>query len=97
MEKILKEMPEITRPIPDGVVTAPTAVLAAGAESPAAPHAAEPKLIPEFFYQESVPPPEVLRPFDLPAPPAAPAPAPAPAWAPAPATPAPPPPSTPPA
>jgi penicillin-binding protein 1A len=95
MEKILKELPETTRPIPDGVVTAPTAVLTAGAESPAVPHTIEPKLIPEFFYQESVPPPEVLRPFDLPAPP--PAPAPAPAWAPAPAIPAPPPPSTPPA
>jgi penicillin-binding protein 1A len=94
MEKILKEIPETIRPVPDGIVTAPTAVLPAGAESPAAaPQAIEPKLIPEFFYQESVPPPEVLRPFDLPAPP----PAPAPAWAPAPAIPAPPPPGTPPA
>jgi glycine/D-amino acid oxidase-like deaminating enzyme len=99
MEKILKEMPETTRAVPDGVVTAPTAVLAPGAESPAVPHPVESKVIPEYFYQESVPPPEVLRPFDLPAPP--PAALPPAAVTPAPFTPAPvtpaPPPSAPPA
>jgi penicillin-binding protein 1A len=104
MEKILKEMPETTRAVPDGVVTAPTAVLTSGVEAPAVQQPVESKVIPEYFYQESVPPPEVLRPFDLPpSPPAAPPPAavvPAP-FTPAPFTPAPvtpaPPPSAPPA
>jgi penicillin-binding protein 1A len=67
MEKVLKEMPEVPRNVPDGVVTAPMAVLAPGAESPQQP-TGEPKVVPEFFYQESVPPAEVLRPQELPAP-----------------------------
>jgi penicillin-binding protein 1A len=90
MEKVLKEIPETARAVPDGVVTAPTAVLTPSAESPTTPQPVEHKVIPEFFYQESVPPPEVLRPFDPPALPAAPVP-PAPAPVPVP------PPSAPPA
>jgi penicillin-binding protein 1A len=69
MEKVLKDIPEAPRSAPDGVVTAQMQVLAPGGEGQAAPQAAEPKLVPEYFYQESVPPAEVLRPLlDLPAP-----------------------------
>jgi hypothetical protein len=60
-------MPEVPRNVPDGVVTAPMAVLAPGAEAPLQP-TGEPKIVLEFFYQESVPPAEVLRPQELPAP-----------------------------
>jgi penicillin-binding protein 1A len=68
MEKILKDMPEMARSAPAGVVTAQMQMLTPGAEGPAAPQAAEPKLVPEYFYEESVPPPEVLRPLlDVPA------------------------------
>jgi hypothetical protein len=39
------------------------ALLAPGSDSnPNQLPATEPKIVPEFFYQESVPPPEVLRP-----------------------------------
>ncbi len=72
MEKILKDMPETARNIPDGVVTAPMSLLAPGAESPSPQ--AELKVVPEFFYQESVPPPEVLRPQEPPPPPPPPTP-----------------------
>ncbi len=67
MEKILKDMPETARNMPDGVVTAPMSLLPPGAESPSPQ--AELKVVPEFFYQESVPPPEVLRPQEPPPPP----------------------------
>jgi penicillin-binding protein 1A len=72
MEKILKDMPETARNIPDGVVTAPMSLLAPGAEAPSPQ--AELKVVPEFFYQESVPPPEVLRPQEPPPPPPPPTP-----------------------
>jgi penicillin-binding protein 1A len=60
MERILPEVPEIARTLPEGVVSVPMGPL--GGES---------KLVPEFFYREAVPPPEVLQP---PAPPVQPAP-----------------------
>jgi penicillin-binding protein 1A len=66
MEKVLKDMPEVARSVPEGVVTVPMAVLAPGAESPPS-QTTEPKVVPEFFYQESVPPAEVLRPQEPPA------------------------------
>ncbi len=58
MEKVLGEIPEMSRSMPDGVVTVPTL------QFPAPP--GEAKTIPEFFYREAVPPLEVLQP---PAPP----------------------------
>jgi len=77
MEKVLKEIPEISRATPDGVVTAQMQVLAPSGEGSPGPQPAEPKLVPEYFYQESVPPAEVLRPLlDLPAPVVAPPPPP---------------------
>lgn len=55
MEKVLDDIPEVTRTVPAGVVSVPTA--------PYAPAAGEPnRLVPEFFYQEAVPPREVLQP-----------------------------------
>jgi penicillin-binding protein 1A len=62
MDKVLKEIPEAPRSVPVGVVSVPVmGVLGEG------------KLAPEFFYQEAVPPPEVLQPivpqFALPGPP----------------------------
>jgi penicillin-binding protein 1A len=63
MEKVLKEFPEVPRIVPEGVVSVPMALLAPGSDSnPNQLPATEPKIVPEFFYQESVPPPEVLRP-----------------------------------
>jgi penicillin-binding protein 1A len=63
MEKALKDVPEMPREMPPGVVVVPTGPYpAAGGET---------RLVPEFFYREAVPPPEVLQP---PAPPGAPAP-----------------------
>jgi penicillin-binding protein 1A len=59
MEKILKDLPDSQRNMPEGVVAVPMAVLAPGSD--ALPHT-ESKVVSEFFYQESVPPPEVLRP-----------------------------------
>ena len=57
MEKVLGEIPEMQRSLPDGVVTMPTVQLAApGAEN------LPPRTVPEFFYREAVPPPEVLQP-----------------------------------
>jgi penicillin-binding protein 1A len=58
MERILPEVPEISRTLPEGVVSVPMGPL--GGES---------KLVPEFFYREAVPPPEVLQPPPPPAPP----------------------------
>ncbi len=55
MEKVLDDIPEVTRAVPAGVVSVPTA--------PYAPAAGEStRLAPEFFYQEAVPPREVLQP-----------------------------------
>ena len=64
MEKVLSEYPEMSRSVPEGVVAVPTV------QYPAA--GAEPKTIPEYFYREAIPPPEVLQP---PAPPVQPPPA----------------------
>ena len=54
METVLKDTPQTSRELPAGIVTMPTAPVAASA--------GEGKLVPEFFYEEAVPPPEVLRP-----------------------------------
>jgi len=54
MEKVLKDVPEMAREMPEGVVVIPTGPY------PAAP--GENRMVPEFFYKEAVPPPEVLRP-----------------------------------
>jgi penicillin-binding protein 1A len=54
MEKVLVEIPEMSRSMPDGVVAVPTL------QFPAPP--GEAKTIPEFFYREAVPPLEVLQP-----------------------------------
>jgi penicillin-binding protein 1A len=61
MEKVLGEIPEMPRATPEGVVIVPTMQYPAPA--------GETKTIPEFFYREAVPPPDVLQP---PAPPPAP-------------------------
>jgi penicillin-binding protein 1A len=64
MEKVLSEFPEMPRSVPEGVVAVPIAQFSApGAEA---------KTVPEYFYREAVPPPEVLQP---PAPPVQPPPA----------------------
>jgi penicillin-binding protein 1A len=65
MEKVLGEYPEMSRSVPEGVVAVPTL------QYPA-PAAGEAKTIPEYFYREAIPPPEVLQP---PAPPVQPPPA----------------------
>jgi penicillin-binding protein 1A len=61
MEKILEDLPETPRSPPAGVVSAPMGPL------PGAP--GEFKTVPEYFYRESVPPPEVLNPAPPPQPP----------------------------
>src|SRR5260221_11700948 len=54
MEKILKDVPEMPREMPPGIVVLPTGPYpSAGGES---------RLVPEFFYREAVPPPGELRP-----------------------------------
>src|SRR5437588_1961301 len=53
MERTLKDIPEMPREMPPGVVVVPTGPYPAGGET---------RSIPEFFYKEAVPPPEVLRP-----------------------------------
>jgi penicillin-binding protein 1A len=60
MEKALKEIPEMPREMPPGVVVVPTGPF------PATP--GDTRLAPEYFYQEAVPPPEVLRPEPPPQP-----------------------------
>src|ERR1700704_4043386 len=76
MEKVLKDIPEMPRSTPPGVVTVPVMTLP-GEDAAPAPSGA-PKLVPEYFYQEAVPPPEVLQPpapieppklFEIPNPP----------------------------
>jgi penicillin-binding protein 1A len=54
MEKVLADVPEGTRTVPDGVVMVPT--------GPYPPLPGDNRLIPEFFYREAIPPPEVLQP-----------------------------------
>jgi penicillin-binding protein 1A len=56
MEHVLKDMPEQPRSVPPGVVAVPT--MGITGEST--------KLVPEFFYQEAVPPPDVLQPLPPP-------------------------------
>ena len=79
MEKVLKEMPEVMRHVPPGIVTMPVVALPPSGADPDA--AAEPRVIQEYFYREAVPPPEVLRPPEIAPlftpPPAPPAPGPA--------------------
>src|SRR5689334_18800759 len=53
MERALKDTPDMPREMPPGVVVVPTGPFAAGGET---------RAVPEFFYKEAVPPPEVLRP-----------------------------------
>jgi len=59
MEKVLGELPEMPRTMPEGVVVVPTV--------PYPPPPGETKLVPEYFYRESVPPPDVLQPPPVPA------------------------------
>src|SRR4029077_9545755 len=59
MEKVLKEFPETPRTVPEGIVTAQMQTLPPSGEGPLPPQPIEPKLVTEYFYQESVPPPEV--------------------------------------
>jgi penicillin-binding protein 1A len=54
MEKVLGDIPETPRNVPDGVVMVPTGPY------PALP--GDTRLVPEFFYREAIPPPEVLQP-----------------------------------
>jgi penicillin-binding protein 1A len=54
MEEILAGVPEAARNVPDGVVMVPT--------GPYPPLPGDNRLIPEFFYREAIPPPEVLQP-----------------------------------
>jgi len=58
MEKVLHDLPEMSRNVPPGIVAVPTGPY------PALP--GESKMVPEFFYRESVPPPEVLQPAPAP-------------------------------
>jgi penicillin-binding protein 1A len=60
MEKVLKDIPEARRTVPPGVVSIPMGPL------PGTP--GDSKAVPEFFYKESVPPPEVLNPAPPPEP-----------------------------
>ncbi|HSU78696.1 MAG TPA: penicillin-binding protein 1A [Burkholderiales bacterium] len=60
MEKALKDVPEMPRDMPPGVVVVPTGTFP--------PTAGDTRLVPEYFYQEAVPPPEVLRPEPPPQP-----------------------------
>ncbi|HYD55438.1 MAG TPA: penicillin-binding protein 1A [Burkholderiales bacterium] len=54
MERVLKDIPEEPRRIPPGVVSVPMGPLPGAL--------GEGRSIPEYFYQESVPPPEILNP-----------------------------------
>jgi penicillin-binding protein 1A len=58
MERVLAEYPEILRSVPEGIVAVPTGPLAGEST----------KMVPEYFYREAVPPPEVLQPLPPPAP-----------------------------
>jgi len=54
MEKALHDAPELARDVPEGVVMVPT--------GPYPPLPGDNRLLPEFFYKEAIPPPEVLQP-----------------------------------
>ncbi len=58
MEKALKDVPEMPRSAPPGVVSVPVMGMQG-----------EGRLLPEYFYREAVPPPEVLQPPPQVAPP----------------------------
>jgi len=58
MEQVLPDYPEILRSVPEGVVAVPTGPLTGEST----------KMVPEFFYREAVPPPEVLQPLPPPVP-----------------------------
>jgi penicillin-binding protein 1A len=62
MERVLNDIPEMGRTMPPGIVTMPT--------GPYPSLAGESRVVPEFFYREAVPPPEVLQPPPAPAEPA---------------------------
>jgi penicillin-binding protein 1A len=66
MEQVLKDLPEQPRAVPPGVVAVPTLTYPSAG--------GDPKVVPEFFFQEAVPPPEVLQPLPPPVQPAAPLP-----------------------
>ena len=65
MEKVLNDYPEMSRTAPPGVVAVPIVAY------PTAPGEAA-RMVPEIFYAEAVPPPEVLQPPPAPLPPALP-------------------------
>jgi penicillin-binding protein 1A len=75
MEKALKDVPEMPREMPPGVVLVPT--------GPFPNVSGETRAVPELFYQEAVPPPELLHPQPSPSPAVAPTPAPPPTPTPA--------------
>src|SRR3954466_10002198 len=54
MERVLKEVPEMPREMPPGIVVLPT--------GPYPTAAGENRVVNEFFFREAVPPPEVLHP-----------------------------------
>jgi penicillin-binding protein 1A len=58
MEHVLPDYPEMFRSMPEGIVAMPTGPLAGEST----------KLVPEFFYREAVPPPDVLQPLPPPVP-----------------------------
>jgi penicillin-binding protein 1A len=58
MEQILGEYPEAARNLPEGIVSLPTGPLTGEST----------KLVPEYFYREAVPPPDVLQPLPPPLP-----------------------------
>ncbi len=60
MDRVLKDIPEEPRTLPPGVVSVPMGPL------PGAP--GDSRAVPEYFYSESVPPPEVLSPAPPPEP-----------------------------
>jgi len=66
MEKVLGEYPEMSRTAPPGVIAVPIMTV------PTQPGETA-KLVPEIFYTEAVPPPEVLQPPPAPLPPEPPA------------------------
>ena len=77
MERTLKDVPEMPREMPPGLVVLPT--------GPYPTAAGENRVVNEFFYREAVPPPEVLHPpipVEQPAPPPPPGVAPPPPQAP---------------
>jgi penicillin-binding protein 1A len=60
MERVMKDLPEEPRNVPPGVVSVPMGPL------PGTP--GDSRAVPEYFYKESVPPPEVLNPAPPPEP-----------------------------